>query len=125
MKNKLGNSVGQLKKAFKKFQEILAMAKNDVVRDSAIQRFEFTYELAWKTMKNYLEEKGVKDIYSPKDAIRGAFQVKLIDNDPKWLDMVETRNETAHIYNEEMAEKVYGKLPKYPPLIEKLIKDLG
>ena len=125
MKSKLENLKSQLKKAFPRFQEIMHEEKNDIVRDSAIHRFEFTCELAWKTMKAYLEEKGGKSLYFPKDIIRSAFQARIIGNDPKWLDMVDTRNMTSHVYNEDMAEKIYAELPPYLPLIKKLIKDLG
>lgn len=125
MSSKREELVRQLTGAAERFEEVLKKAKNDIVRDSAIQRFEFTYELAWKAMKAYLEEKGVKELYSPKDVIKGAYQNKIIDNDPVWLEMVDTRNMTSHIYKEEMAEKVYAKLPSYLPLIKKLINQLS
>ncbi|HVN67820.1 MAG TPA: nucleotidyltransferase substrate binding protein [Candidatus Sulfotelmatobacter sp.] len=125
MRSKLGNLTGQLKDALQRYLEVMRLEKNDIVRDSAIQRFEFTYELAWKTMKAYLEEKGLKELYSPKEVIRSAFQAGIISNDTTWLDMVETRNETSHIYNENMAEKVYAKLAAYLPLIEKLLQKLS
>jgi len=125
MKSKLGNLTGQLKDALKRYSEVMRLEKSDVVRDSAIQRFEFTYELSWKTLKAYLEEKGLKELYAPKEVIRSAFQAGLISNDTTWLDMVETRNETSHIYNEDMAEKVYNKLSAYLPLIEKLLQKLS
>jgi len=98
--------------------------KNEYMRDSAIQRFEFTFELAWKTMKAYLEDKGVK-AYAPRDAIKSAFQVKMIPDDARWLDMLEIRNLTAHIYNEKMAEDVYAKLQGFLPLIKKLLDNLS
>lgn len=125
MKSKAENLISQLKKAFERFKEIMKEKENDIVRDSAIQRFEFTFELAWKSLKAYLEEKkGARDLYFPKDTFRSAFQAGIIDNDPLWLEMVDTRNQTSHIYNEAMAEKVYKKLPAYLPLFEKLIKEL-
>ena len=125
MSGKLENLKNQLRNAFNRFEEIMRAEKNDVTRDSAIQRFEFTYELAWKTLKAYLEEKGAGDLYLPKEVIRSAFQARIIDNDPKWLEMVDTRNKTSHIYNEEMADDVYRSLPQYLPLIKKLIAELA
>jgi nucleotidyltransferase substrate binding protein (TIGR01987 family) len=124
MKSKLANLTGQLKSAYDRYGEVMGLEKNAIIRDSAIHRFEFTYELAWKTMKAYLEEKGVKDIYSPKEVIRSAFQLGLIENDTTWLDMVETRNETSHLYSENIAERVYGKLAAYLPLLAKLLSKL-
>lgn len=125
MSSKLKELVKQLVSAAERFEEALKQEKNAFMRDSAIQRFEFTYELAWKAMKAYLEEKGVKELYSPKDVIKGAYQNRIIDNDPVWLEMVDTRNMTFHIYREEMAEKVYAELPDYLPLIKKLINQLS
>lgn len=123
MNGKLENLLKEFKKASERFQDVMRQKENEYIRDSAIQRFEFTFELAWKTMKAYLEEKGVK-VYSPKDAIRGAFQNRIIPEDVTWLDMLDTRNETSHLYNEAMAEKVYAKLSAYLPLFEALIKEL-
>ena len=123
MKSKLDNLVCQLKDACIKFEDVMQQEKNEYIRDSAIQRFEFTFELTWKNLKAYLEEKGVR-VYSPKDAIKGAFQVGLIEEDPKWLEMIETRNLTSHVYKEAMAEKVYSSLAGYIPLIKKLVKDI-
>jgi nucleotidyltransferase substrate binding protein (TIGR01987 family) len=125
MNGKFENLLYQFIKASKRFEEILAEEKSDIVRDSAIQRFEFTSELSWKLLKAYLEEKGGKDLYFPKDVIRGAFQAGVIKNDPRWLDMVDTRNQTSHIYNEAMAEKVYRQLPQYLPLFKALVAVLA
>ncbi|MFH1362096.1 MAG: nucleotidyltransferase substrate binding protein [bacterium] len=123
MSDKLNNLKDQLKNACARFGEILKEKKNDIVRDSAIQRFEFTYELAWKTLQAYLKEKGVR-VYTPRDAIKEAFQVGLIEDDPNWLRMIDTRNATSHLYNEAMADNVYGQLPAYYPLIKKLVEVL-
>jgi len=126
MKSKFEVLLAQSKSANKRFEDVMKQPENEFIRDSAIQRFEFTFELAWKTLKVYLEEKkNMRELYSPKDVFRGAFQAGMIDNDPTWLEMADTRNETSHIYNEAMAEKVYKKLPGYLPLFKKLITELG
>ncbi len=124
MKDKLENLIAQLKKAWLRFDDVMKKKKDEYIRDSAIQRFEFTFELSWKTMKAYVGEKGLK-VFSPKDAIRGAFQLGLLANDPTWLDMTDTRNLTSHIYNEAMAEGIYEKLPAYVPLIKALVEKLA
>lgn len=125
MNNKLESLVAQLKSAADRFDEVLKLEKTIFMRDSAIQRFEFTCELAWKTMKAYLQEKGAKDIFFPKDVIKSAYQARIINNDLSWLDMIDTRNETSHMYKESMAEDVYKKLPDYLPLIKDLVKELS
>ena len=75
-------------------------------RMGLIQSFEFTFELAWNLMKDYLRGKGIFDIVGSKDAIRCAFKNGVIENGEVWMDMVERRNETAHTYEEEVAIKV-------------------
>lgn len=124
MNGKFANILRQFSNAVLRFEEVLNVEENEFIRDSAIQRFEFTYELAWKTMKAYLEEKGVK-VHTPRDAIKGAFQNRLIPDEPLWLKTIETRNYTTHIYNEAMAEKVYRQLPQYLPLFKALVAVLA
>jgi len=124
MNDKFENLVSQYKEALLRLQDVMTKKKDEYIRDSAIQRFEFTYELAWKGMKAYLKEKGVIEINFPKDVIRTAFKAGLISDDPLWLDMVDTRNQTSHLYKESMAEDVYSKIKKYLPLFEKLNETL-
>jgi len=71
-----------------------------------IKAFEYTYELAWNTMKDFLEYKGQSDIYGSRDAIRKSFELGLIDNGEEWMDMLVSRNKTSHIYNEETAQEI-------------------
>ena len=125
MKSKFDSLLARLKEACARFDEVLAQPESVIIRDAAIQRFEFTFELIWKTLKAYLEEKGEKDLFFPKDAIRSAFRAKLVEDDPLWLEMVDTRNETSHIYSEALAQKSYKKFSAYLPLIRKLIDKLS
>ncbi|MFH0800027.1 MAG: HI0074 family nucleotidyltransferase substrate-binding subunit [Pseudomonadota bacterium] len=124
MKNKLTNVIKQFQDAVGKLDDVMQQKKDEYMRDSAIQRFEFTFELAWKAMKAFLEkEKGLK-VYSPRDAIKAAFQVSLIGEDNTWIEMIETRNLTSHVYHEETAERVYHSIPRYLPLFKKLGEDI-
>ena len=104
--------IEKLAKAIERLEEVLKLEKNAVVRDSAIQRFEFTFDLAWKTLKLYLEEVEGLECRSPKGCLRLAFSVGLIDNDPYWLQICDYRNLTSHTYDEELADKIYEELPK-------------
>src|SRR3989338_11028900 len=124
MSSKLESLIKDLRNALGKFEQVMKKEENEYIRDSAIKRFEFTYELAWKALRAYLKEKGVR-VYTPRDTIREAFQAGLIDNNPNWMRMVDTRNATSHIYNEAMAEEVYKTLPVYLPLIKSLVGKLG
>jgi len=71
-----------------------------------IQSFEFTFELAWKVMKDYFTEKGNIEIHGSKDAIRMSFSLGIIQNGEVWFDMIDSRNDTSHAYDEEVAVKV-------------------
>lgn len=122
--NKFTAQLQQFERAIQRLEEALRLEKNDIVRDSAIQRFEFTFDLAWKTIKTYLgEQKGVM-CASPKDCIRAAYAQGLIAYDDAWLTLTDMRNETVHTYNEEIAEKIYARLPdalqKYQTLLASL-----
>ena len=100
----------QYKKAVKRFDEILAEDKNDIVRDSAIKRFEFTFDLSWKIIKAFLEEeKGIKCL-SPKECFQQAYAQSLIDYDDFWLKMTDWRNEVVHTYGESFADAFYERL---------------
>ena len=121
MNDKFKNTFNQLKDAFASFEDVMKQEKNEYIRDSAIQRFEYTFELTWKLLKIYLEEKGIK-VYAPRDVIKESFQVGILPDDITWLNMLETRNQTSHLYKKSMAEDVYGKLPLYLKLIDNLMK---
>lgn len=112
----------QLLAAQGRLEDVLRQPPNEFIRDSAIQRFEFVFELAWKTLKVFLEERGILAV-SPRDAIKGAFQVGYIADDPVWLEIIKTRNSTAHVYSEEMAERIYALLPGYAKLFRRALCD--
>ena len=71
-----------------------------------IQGFEYTHELAWKTLKNFLEAQGTVNLYGSRDTTRIAFRNGLIENGEIWMDMVDKRNLTSHTYDEETAAQV-------------------
>jgi len=85
---------------------------NDLLRDGLIQRFEFTFELAWKTLKAIFEDEGLTGLNSPKTVLREAFSAGLIAKDELWLAMLSDRNTTAHIYNEQLAIEICSKIIK-------------
>jgi nucleotidyltransferase substrate binding protein (TIGR01987 family) len=85
---------------------------NDLLRDGLIQRFEFTFELAWKALKAIFEDEGLTGLNSPKTVLREAFSAGLIEKDELWLAMLSDRNTTAHIYNEQLAIDICSKVIK-------------
>ncbi|MBK8906272.1 MAG: nucleotidyltransferase substrate binding protein [Anaerolineaceae bacterium] len=91
-----------------------------------IQGFEFTHELAWKTLKDFLENRGVLDLYGSKDVIRHAFNVGLIEKGQVWMDMIQSRNLTSHTYNEATAAQIAAAiLGDYFPEFEALHNTLA
>ena len=115
-----------LKKATNKLNEALIGDASDLEIDGILHRFEFTFELAWKTMKDCLEEQGiVGKIGSPREIIKEAFSVGLIDNGEVWIDMMLSRNELSHLYDEEKSRKIYDNIKEiYILEINKLIQKL-
>jgi nucleotidyltransferase substrate binding protein (TIGR01987 family) len=95
-----------------KLDEVLRSEKTEINRDSAIQRFEIAVDLAWKTLKTYLEEYRGIICRSPKGCFREAFSQGVIDYDDYWIKIIDFRNQTAHLYSETLAEKIYDELPK-------------
>lgn len=90
---------------------------DDLLKEGMIQRFEYTHELAWKVMKDYAEYQGYTDIRGSRDAIRRAFEMKLID-DKRWMESIESRNLTSHNYNDEVASEIYETIMQlYYPLL--------
>lgn len=71
-----------------------------------IQAFEFTHELAWNMLKDFLENRGVQNLYGSKDATREAFKTGLIENGQVWMDMIQSRNLTSHTYDEATAAQI-------------------
>ena len=79
-------------------------------KQGTIQGFEFTFELAWNVMKDYLEEQGITGIIGSKNAVRQAFNKNLIEDGQIWMDMIESRNISSHSYDEITAEKLLEKI---------------
>lgn len=110
--NKFEATIEEFREALEELEEALGMEKNDVVRDSAIKRFELTFELSWKAAKAYLEDYRNVRCASPQMCFRELFNHGIIDYDEIWIDMAKWRNEAVHTYKEELAEELYGKLPR-------------
>jgi nucleotidyltransferase substrate binding protein (TIGR01987 family) len=93
-------ALGQLDDALK--------VKNPTLLERAgiIQMFEFTSELAWNTLRDFLQNQGINDITGSRDAIRKAFKHGIIEDGTNWMKMLESRNLTSHIYDEKVAESI-------------------
>ena len=109
---KLEKLTKDLEKILLKLEEVLNLEKSEINRDSAIKRFEIAFDIVWKTLETYLEEKFGIICKSAKGCIREAFTQGLIEYDDYWLKIVDLRNSTVRIYSEYMADEVYEELPK-------------
>lgn len=97
-------------KAYQKFAEVIENKSletlSDLEKEGVIQRFEYTQELAWKVMKDYLEYQGIEGITGSRDAFREAFQKEMISNGEGWMETIKSRNKTSHLYNEATANEI-------------------
>jgi len=118
------------KQRFENFEKSFLLLKKaiDIKNPSIIEKagiiqfFEITFELSWKLMKDYLEYLGYQ-VKSPREAIKTAYSIELINNGDKWLKMLMDRNLTTHTYDEDNSEEVYEKIKNdYFSLLENLYK---
>ena len=83
---------------------------DDIIKEGLIQRFEYTHELAWNVMKDFLQNAGNQGIFGSKDAAREAYAAGLITDGEVWMDMIRSRNKTSHTYNEDTADEIFRKI---------------
>ena len=125
MEDVLEYSLNKLKNANQKLKEGIKQAKDELDKDGVIQRFEFTFELLWKALKIYLEYQGII-VKTPRDSFVEAFRIDLISDEKIFLDMLEDRNNTSHIYDKETSEKIFNRIKKnYQTEIAKVIELLN
>ena len=97
---------------------------SDIERAGLIQFFEMTFELSWKTLKDYLESQGF-DVKTPKETFKQSFQMGIIEDGHTWMEALEDRNLMTHTYDEPMCLKVVGLIKnKYYPCISALYQAL-
>lgn len=93
---------------------------SDLEKQGMIQAFEFTYELGWNTLKDYLIWQGIEGITGSRDTIREAFSKDLIADGDDWMKMMGDRNRTSHTYNEKIADEILRNIEQ--AYIERLIE---
>ncbi|MEK7609702.1 MAG: HI0074 family nucleotidyltransferase substrate-binding subunit [Patescibacteria group bacterium] len=118
--NRWKQRFANFEKAYTFFKRFLDSdtASNELLRAGLIQAFEFTFELAWKTMKDKLEYGGI-EVKLPRDVIQEAFHAGYITDDAAWIDALQKRNEMSHLYNEQMTKKTEELIRKsFAPILE-------
>jgi len=112
-------------KSFKFLKDAVSRSNlSDLEKAGVIQTYEFTFELAWKTVKDYLEEKGIS-VKFPRDTIKEGFRYEILEDGDLWIDMLEKRNLMSHAYDEEKAETAYKLIiNEYFKMLEQLYNKL-
>jgi nucleotidyltransferase substrate binding protein (TIGR01987 family) len=116
------NKLHELKRAITRLKEALALPKSDVIRDSVIQRFEFTVELSWKVLQRHLRSSGISEVLTPKNTFREGARLGLINDPEAWIRFVDARNLSSHTYKESLAEEVYASALILPPFADDLVR---
>lgn len=126
MEDKWQYKFENLEKANAQLQKALLQSHfNDLEREGVIQRFEFTFELGWKTLQAYFESNGHDDVRGPRKVLKQAFADNLISDGQGWINMMECRNETVHTYNEPSIIKVFDDIKNtYGELLNDLVAKL-
>jgi nucleotidyltransferase substrate binding protein (TIGR01987 family) len=114
------------KKAFAQLDKAVQQGDfNELERQGLIKAFEYSYELAWNTLRDFLINKGYTDVIGSKDSFRLAFQLGILENGNGWMEMVKSRNLTSHTYNLETAESVEEAIEtNYHKMFKQLIERL-
>jgi nucleotidyltransferase substrate binding protein (TIGR01987 family) len=113
------------KKAVQQLQSAVELrgqrSLSNLEKQGVIQAFEFTHELGWNVLKDYLQDQGNQNIKGSKDATREAFKVALITDGEQWMAMIQSRNVSSHTYNEHVAEELVSVIgQQYFPLFVEL-----
>ena len=116
--------LGDFGKAVLRLTDALGQPESEFIRDAAIQRFEFCFELAWKSVQAVARLEG-QESASPRTALSTAWRNGWIANESAWLDMLEDRNRTAHTYREALAKEVFGNLTRHLTHLDELQRMLA
>ena len=119
-KRKVDDSLANLKKAIDRLREALEVPRTDpLVVEGTIQRFEFVIEIFWKALKRALEYEGIV-VKTPRESLKQAFAAGWLSDETAWLDMLDTRNTTSHLYlHEDLVEEAYDDIRKNFPELER------
>ena len=120
---KLISQLADLTKALERLKEATALESTPIHQDASIQRFEFTFELSWKVIREIEKAEGVQTA-TPREAIRKAADIGLIDNPGDWLEFLEARNLSVHTYREDIAKQVYEKAVEFIQYVESLLENV-
>ncbi len=121
-KQRLSNYI----KVMQLLEDALKIEQPDILQKAGIiQFFEMSFELAWKLLKDFLEEEGFQDVKSPRAALKRAIEIGLIYHGHEWMELLEDRNLTTHTYDEETVDKIEQSIKtKYFPIMKEMMETL-
>ena len=116
--------------AMRQMQKAVALTEDhelsDLEKQGLIHNYETTFELAWKVVKDYLEEQGADFEKTPRGTIRAAFRDGIIKDGELWMEMLAARNRTTYTYNEEILDTLYDQIvQKFYPMLRELLDDFS
>lgn len=120
---KLQSLIEDLEKANRALKEAAGLSPTRIHKDATLQRFEFTFELAWKTMQEYIKDQGFV-CWSPKSCIRKGADIKIVEGPEDWFGFLQARNLLSHTYNEKLADEVYKQAVQFPKKVGKLLREI-
>lgn len=124
MKEEIKYSILKFKDALIRLKEGVFSAREELQKDGVIQRFEFTFELFGKSLRMILEDQGIP-CRTPKECLKSAFKIGLLSEEQVFLNTLEDRNKTSHLYHEEESEKIFQRIKAdYLPAMEKILKGI-
>jgi len=112
MKEEILGLTEDYEKALQRLEEAVQAEATQLHKDATVKRFEFTFELAWKLMQLVIIDKGYRE-RGPKDSIRRAARIGLIDNADAWMDFLKKRNQIVHVYDIDIADEVYDSAKSF------------
>jgi len=120
--DKIGQSLRNLERAVSRLKEALDEPEtNPLAIDGTIQRFEFAFELNWKTLKHMLEAEGITAA-TPRAVLREAFRAQWIDDEAAWLQMLSDHNDSSHTYDAAIPRRIYGHIRDNFPILSEAVK---
>jgi nucleotidyltransferase substrate binding protein (TIGR01987 family) len=120
----LDSKIDKFEQALKTFKEALLPNPSDLERDGAIQRFEYCFDLVWKSLKQYLEKSGLMDLNSPRSVFTAAYAEGIVGDEVTWSTIIQKRNASVYTYNRQLAESLFTELPLYYDSMYSLLQRL-
>ncbi|MDP8263493.1 MAG: HI0074 family nucleotidyltransferase substrate-binding subunit [Candidatus Ancaeobacter aquaticus] len=124
MSEEISFALEKLENAINKLKEGVLSAECELEKDGVIHRFKITYELLWKTLKIFIKDQGI-DVKTPKKTLKEAFRLGWIHGEDTFLNMMEDRNKTSHIYSKEISDAIFSRIKDiYTKAIEDVLNTL-